>query len=249
MRRFFIDINSIDKNQVKITGPQAHHIKDVIRLKPGDRFTGLDGLGKIYRLRVKDMNNGIKADIENIDLYKDDFRRVLLACAIPKRNKMDDIMQKATELGATDIVPMVTERTIVKINEKAKSSKQVRWQKIALEACKQSSRAILPQVHDITGFEQALQLTDNLGYKNRIIPFLGEDKTHIVNFMSNEIKDIAVFIGPEGDFTSKEIRLAKTHNFQAVSLGSFVLKVDTACCFALSIVSAQPLYIKDKTNS
>jgi 16S rRNA (uracil1498-N3)-methyltransferase len=239
MRRFFIDINSIDKNEARITGPQAHHIKDVIRLKPGDRFIGLDGLGKIYRLRVKDMHDGIKADIENIESDKNNLRRILLACAIPKGNKMDDIIHKATELGATDIAPMVTERTIVKINEKAKSSKQVRWQKIALEACKQSSRAVLPQVHDIMGFKQALQLTDNLGYKNRIIPFLGEDKTHIANFMSKKIKDTAVFIGPEGDFTSKEIRLAEKHNFQAVSLGTFILKVDTACCFALSILSAE----------
>jgi 16S rRNA (uracil1498-N3)-methyltransferase len=240
MRRFFIDINSIDKNEVRITGSQAHHIKDVIRLKPGDRFIGLDGTGKIYRLRVTDTDGGIKADIENTDFYKADTRRILLACAIPKRNKMDDIMQKATELGATDIVPMATERTIVKISTEAKSSKQTRWQKIAIEACKQSARTILPRVHGISGFQQALRLTDNLGYKDRIIPFLGENRTHIVNFMSNKIKDIAVFIGPEGDFTSKEIRLAEKHNFQAVSLGSFVLKVDTACYFALSIISAQP---------
>jgi 16S rRNA (uracil1498-N3)-methyltransferase len=248
MRRFLIEEKFIKKDKVYIKGKEAHHIKDVIRLKPGDRFIGLDGLGKVYRLRVTDTNDTIKAAIEKIDFCKDDFRRILLACALPKRNKMDDIMQKATELGATDIIPMITERTIVKISAKAKTSKQTRWQKIVIEACKQSARTIFPQVHNISDFEQALQLADILGYSNRIIPFPGENENHILNFISDKIKDIAVFVGPEGDFTSKEISLAKKHGFQAVSLGPFILKVDTACCFALSILSAQPLCVKGKNQ-
>jgi len=238
MRRFFIDEKLIDKDRVTVKGPEAHHIRDVVRLKHGDRFIGLDGKGKIYTLRVIEAKKDVIACIERISLQGAGNNKILLACAIPKKNKMDDIVEKATELGAVDIIPMITERTIVKADSKASVNKRFRWQKIAIEASKQSGRIEFPQIHNIVGFEEALKVAASLDYDNKIIPFVGEGMNHINNVMRQGVKNTAIFIGPEGDFTQKEIAFAKSQGFKIVSLGALVLKVDTACIFALSVVSS-----------
>jgi len=241
MRRFFIDEKLVDQDKVTIKGPQAHHIRGVIRLKQGDRFIGLDGKGKIYTLRVIETKKDVIACIEKISLQEARCSRILLACAIPKKNKMDDIVEKATELGVMDIIPMITERTIVKADSKAMSSKRLRWQKIVFEASKQSGRADIAKVHDIVNLEEALKIASNIGYDSKIIPFVPESAHDIKDVLPKEVKSAAIFIGPEGDFTPKEIALAANCGFQPVSLGPLVLKVDTACFFALSLISSRCL--------
>jgi 16S rRNA (uracil1498-N3)-methyltransferase len=241
MRRFFIDEKLIDGDRVIIKGPEAHHIKDVIRLKVGGRFTGLDGKGKAYTLRILKAGEDIVACVEKISLCKSNCPRILLACAVPKKNKMDDIVEESTQLGVTDIIPMITARTIVKADYKTKDKKRLKWQKIVLEASKQSGRATLAKVHDIVDFKDALKITDNMDYDKRIMPFLAEGTNRINDVLTGKIKSVAVFIGPEGDFTRKEVELAMNYGFCPVSLGPLVLKVDTACIFALSVISARYL--------
>jgi 16S rRNA (uracil1498-N3)-methyltransferase len=238
MKRFFIDRKLIIENTARIRGPQAHHIRDVIRLGPGDRFTGLDNEGRIYTMRIKSVEGDILADIEDISLFPKEECKVLLACAVSKKNKMDYIVEKSTELGVTDIIPMMTDRTIVKLSKAASDRKQARWQRIAIEATKQSGRAVSPNIHNISDFRQALNLTEQLGYRNRIIPYVAETELHIIDCILDRMSDIAVFIGPEGDFTEREICLAKNNGIKPVSLGQAILKVDTACLFALSLISA-----------
>jgi 16S rRNA (uracil1498-N3)-methyltransferase len=237
MRRFFIDEKLISNDKVIIRGPEAHHIKDVIRLKPGDRFIGLGGKGKIYTLKVLEAKKDIVASVEKVSLRQTAGNRILLACALPKKSKMDDIIAKATELGASDIIPMITKRTIVRSDSVSSNKKQARWERIAIEASKQSGRIVFPKVHGIVDFECALELADKLAYSNKIIPFVGEGLGHISKLSVKECKDIAVFIGPEGDFTRKEIEIAQSCGFKTVSLGPLVLKVDTACFFTLSVIS------------
>jgi 16S rRNA (uracil1498-N3)-methyltransferase len=237
MRRFFIDEKLINRNRVTVKGPEAHHIKDVVRLKAGDYFIGLDGKGKAYTLRILETGKDIVARVEKVSLCKSDFPRTLLACAVPKKNKMDDIVEKAVQLGVTDIIPMITQRTIVKADFKTKTKKRLKWQKIVLEASKQSGRTDFAMVHDIVDFKDALEMTDNMGYDQRIIPFIKEGLGTIKDVLPKTITSVAVFIGPEGDFTQKEIDAAKRCGFKAVSLGPLVLKVDTACIFALSAIS------------
>lgn len=236
MRRCYIDKGRIESKNVTISGREAHHIRDVIRLKPGDRLIGFDGEGRNYMLRITSSGSDIRAEIERSSLQKIDMTKVLLACALPKKSRMDYIIEKATELGVADIVPMATKRTIVKVDKQSAVSKKKRWDKIALEASKQCGRDTLPKIHSVTGFRQALKLSDKLGYEERIIPYVCESTVHIKDAIPKKAKSISIFIGPEGDFSREEIELAKSHKFKAVSLGSLVLKVDTAAIFAVSVI-------------
>jgi len=236
MRRFFIDKESIKANKVIIKDKEAHHIKDVIRLKQGDRLLGLDGTGKTYTLCIRKIGAIIEADIEKVSIQSTAMPRILLACAMPKKGKIDYIIEKATELGVSDIVAMATERTIVKIDNKNRTAKQKRWERIVVEASKQCGRDRLPKVYEAMNFKEAVKLAEGLDYKTKILPCLCEGRTDIGEAISKRYDNIAVFIGPEGDFSRNELKYAKEHGFKTVSLGPLVLKVDTACIFCISVI-------------
>lgn len=239
MRRFFINNRAIRGNRVIIDGEEAHHIRDVIRLKAGDRLSGFDGTGKTYTLRIKRVTRTIEAEIENVSSRNLNMLRVLLACALPKKSKMDYIIEKVTELGVSDVIPMVTERTAVKIDDKSRTTRPKRWQKIALEASKQCGRDVLPRIYEIMEFKDAVRLTEDLGYKKKLLPCLCEGRKTLNEALTGNIKEIAVFIGPEGDFADSEITYAKDCGFESVSLGELVLKVDTACIFTISVIQGR----------
>jgi 16S rRNA (uracil1498-N3)-methyltransferase len=237
MRRFFIDKKYIKSGFVIISGKEAHHICNVIRLKEGDRFIGTDGEGNTYTLRIRKITNSIEAEIEKITERQAPMPRILLACAIPKKNKIEHIIEKATELGVTELIPMITERTVIKIDKKKIDIKKERWQRIALEACKQSGRSEFPIIHDPMDFKQAADKAE-AAYNTKLIPCLSEGARYITKTISKSLKSIAVFIGPEGDFSEKEIIYAKDKGMRPVSLGQLVLKVDTACVYTLSIIQS-----------
>lgn len=236
MRRFFIDKSSIKDNIVTIKGKEAHHIKDVIRLKVGDSFMAIDGNGKTYTLKIDKLKEAVVAKIEKVTSKKVDSPRILLASALAKKNKFDYIIEKATELGVTDIIPMITERTIIKVDSKSKIIKQNRWKNITIESAKQCGRNKLPVVHKITDLKGAIAITKELGYDSKIIPYVSESVKQIKQVIEKSKKDVAIFIGPEGDFTDKEIALAEANNIIPVSLGELVLRVETACIYAVSVV-------------
>jgi len=236
MRRFFIETLDTNEKIVVIKGKEAHHIKDVVRLKVGDRFLGFNGSGSTYTLRIKKITDKVEAIIEKISSGKENMPKILLACALPKKSKIDHIIEKATELGVCEIVPMTTERTVVKLDTKSSTTKKRRWEKIALEASKQCGRDTLPKIHDLMSFKKAVELVSDLGYKNKILPCLCEGTKELRDIDVDNTKEIAVFIGPEGDFSEKEIEDAKANGFDLVSLGPLVLKVDTACFFSISVL-------------
>jgi len=234
MRRFFIERSDIDGKDVIVKGKEAHHIRNVIRLKKGDRFLGFDNSGKAYTLCIEKITEDVYAKIEKISSKGISSIKILLASALPKKSKMDDIIQKATELGVHEIIPITTENTIVKIDAKAKAAKKDRWDRIALEASKQCARDTLPKIHKVMDFKRAVSFADEIGYKKKILPCLCEGAREIESFNLNQTKNIAVFIGPEGDFSEKEIDYAKNNGLDLVSLGPLVLRVDTACFFSIS---------------
>lgn len=236
MKRFYIDKNAIKTGKIIISGKEAHHIRDVIRLKPGDRFIGFDGAGKSYTLRIIKAGVDIKAEIEKVSSQRINMPKILLACALVKKSKMDYIIEKATELGVADIIPIITEHTVIKIDKTSKANKQKRWKRIALETSKQCGRDTLPKIYGITDLKDALRLTEKLNYKNRIMPYLCEGAVYIKDILLQDPNSIAIFIGPEGDFSIKEADLAKHYDFKTASLGELILKVDTAAIFAISAI-------------
>lgn len=240
MSRFYVPRENIRKNKIEITGNEAHHILDVMRMQNKDKVVVFDGTGNEYTGFIQEVNRPDTKLIVEIISTKRPAREkqvdVTIAQAIPKKCKMEHIIEKATELGAIGIIPMITDRTIVRPGLTARKTKLVRWKKIALAAAKQCGRADIPPVEKICEFKDIVSRIDQYDLtlfaclRERSIPV----KSALADFKAGRI---LVIIGPEGDFTPEEIRIADRDNCKFVSLGARVLKSDTAGIFVLSILN------------
>jgi 16S rRNA (uracil1498-N3)-methyltransferase len=230
MHRFFVA-----KEQIPIiTGTDVHHIKDVLRMKAGDKLELLDGTGKIYRAKIAEIKKDrvICHIIESRTQKTESGARVTIAQCLPKAKKMDLIIQKCTELGVHRIIPTLSERSI------AKAEKIERWKKIAKEASEQSGRASIPEISPLTRFEDVLKLKHQ--YDLALIPWELEKSTTLKKVLttppssfglrrtSHQPNHLLVVIGPEGGFSREEIELARKAGFKSISLGKTILRTETA---------------------
>ncbi|MDP6685781.1 MAG: 16S rRNA (uracil(1498)-N(3))-methyltransferase [Candidatus Omnitrophota bacterium] len=238
--RFYVSPEYIfpEKKLIEIRDrEELHHIRDVMRLGEGTRVTIFDGQGKEYSGHIKGINRrSAIISIRNIKEARSDVSySVTLYQAIPKKSKMAFIIEKAVELGVDTIVPIVTERTIPRIDSKA-LSKIERWRRIATSASKQSGRIRLPEISKVIDFKKALSESKKSGQV--IFAALDETKVPLKTLLQAESqKDIAIFVGPEGDFSPGEISMAKDAGYSICSLGSLVLRVETAAIYILSCLS------------
>lgn len=237
MSRFYVPCDAIHKDVIYIRGCEAHHARDVMRVKVSDDIIVFDGSGKEYFCVIDKIGkNDIIAKVNKTIKRKVDNFRLALAQAMPKLNKMDFVIERATELGVERIIPMITERAIIK-TEAGKAVPRVnRWKKLAIEASKQCGRVTVPEINDIENYKDSLSHIKN--YELAIIPTLCEGTLRLKEILKNKIvKSAIIFIGPEGDFTEGEINLAKSKGAEAVSLGRKVLRAETAAITALSILN------------
>jgi 16S rRNA (uracil1498-N3)-methyltransferase len=235
--RFYVPAESVKGKQLIIGGDEAHHIIDVMRLKPSDTVVAFDGTGREYTGSIRSVSKGsVVIDILNTaESVSRAAERITLIQAIPKKAKMDYIVEKATELGVSAVVPVVTERTIPEWDEPKRASCVRRWRKIALEASKQSSRIDIPSVSDIIDFKAYVKVAAIDGLA--IIPTLGGKVIGLREALRGRRgRPVTVAIGPEGDFTQGEVDTARLAGFKPVSLGPRVLKSDTAGLAALAIL-------------
>ncbi len=239
MPKFFVSKEDICNNAVTITGEDVSHIKRVLRLKCGDTLQVCDGMGTDYTVRIENFEKDciIAGVISSGENNAEPPIDIILFQGIPKSDKMDFIIQKSVELGVRSIIPVSTDRTVVKIaNEKDARGKTGRWQKIALEASKQCNRGIIPHIGMPVSFEDALKQASKTA-ELCIIPYEKEKG----GFLKPVIKDsktkrIAVFVGPEGGFTENEVRRALDFNIRAVTLGPRILRTETAGIAVISIL-------------
>ena len=238
MSRFYIPPEAVKGNEILITGVEAHHILDVMRLKKNDKVVTFDGTGREYTGFVKDVKR--KSLTVEIIETRDGVSgkggiKITLIQAITKKEKMDYIVEKATELGAHSIMPVVADRTIPEWDEVKKKKQAERWQAIAKEASKQCGRSDVPVIGAIKSFNEAA--AGIIGFDLALIAALSDDFIGLKEALSGFKGGKAVIaIGPEGDFTSEEIACAKKAGFKPVSLGSRVLKSDTAGLAVLAIM-------------
>jgi len=235
--RFYVSPESIfpEKNIIEIKDrKEVHHIRDVMRLRQGASVNVFDGRDREYLGSIKEVNrNSIVIEIKRAVDFKGDIPyKVTLYQAVPKRTKMDFIIKKAIELGVDRIVPIVTERTVPVIGEKG-HAKIERWSRISKVASKQCGRTSLPVISDISDFNKALVESK----KDDLVIFAALDKDarplrEILK--APNPKGIAVFVGPEGDFSQGEISMAKGQGYNICSLGPLVLRVETAAIYILS---------------
>ena len=245
MNRFFIEkIKASDKFIFLNDPAQLHHLRDVLRIRPQERIAVFDCSGNEYASVVVEIGPSCaKLEMKEKRPPNEPGVQISVACAIPKKVKMDDIIDKLTQLGVACVIPLQTERVIVKLDEQKKIQRFQRWEKIALSAVKQSQRSSRVIIKPITDFNELVGRVQDFDLK--LIPTLeAERKTlkNIFNQTAKQLKKIMVLIGPEGDFTPGEIALAKEAGFLPVSLGQQVLRVDTA---AIAVVSFIKLNAQD----
>lgn len=236
MNRFFIKNEQVSKDILYIEGEDVKHIRDVLRLRTGDKIEAVCGgfiyIGKILRIeknlvtvKIAEIFKGNGEPSFNIILYQ----------GIPKGEKMDFIIQKCTELGVKEFFPLLTERTVVKVKDKNKEkSKITRWTKIAKEAAQQSKRDLFPKIDDIISFDDMIELIKG---ENIIVPY-EEEKNNRIRDAIKSIKNgrVNLIIGPEGGFAQKEIETLRGIGANTVTLGPRILRTETAGIVAASIL-------------
>jgi 16S rRNA (uracil1498-N3)-methyltransferase len=227
MHRFYID--HIDGDKVYLTdSEQLHHLRDVLRLKVDDEVIVFDSKGKEYAgVITKIERKQAELKVTPIKSTRHHKTKLTLACAIPKGSRMDDIIDYLTQLGVERIIPMWTERVVVKLDDARAEERHKRWRKIAQNAARQSQQSRIPLVEPLTRFEDVVLKAGN--YDLKLIPNLSGERRLIKDVLAeSRPKNIIVLIGPEGDFTPEEVALALGNGFLAVSLGDTVLRVATA---------------------
>jgi 16S rRNA (uracil1498-N3)-methyltransferase len=234
--RFFISPDQVSGSNITLSGEDVHHVGVVLRVKPGDLLSLADGTGTAYTVRVADAGHKeIRTEIVSRSKREIGYPRVSLGQGLPKSDKMDWIVQKTTELGVSTIVPLVTERTIVKVRDEGKRT--TRWQKICREAAMQSNRIDIPVVEAIRPFGDFLRTSNSKPGILRLIPW-EEGTEPIKNVLRQHqgMKQIVLLIGPEGGFSPVEAELAKSRGFLPVSLGPNILRTETAAVATLSMI-------------
>jgi 16S rRNA (uracil1498-N3)-methyltransferase len=231
VQRIAILPTQIHDRSIGLTPTQHHYLTRVIRLQHGSRFHAIDGTGKLYLAELTGDTAQIIELITNQDVA---FQPVTLICALPKGNNFDDIVRACTELGVTEIIPAIGDRTLLQPSPQ----KLQRWRKIAQEAAEQSERISIPSIADPQPFQAIFDRLPALC--DRYLCEARGEHPHLLTCVQTNRADtpIIIAIGPEGGWTDNEIALAIGHNFQLVSLGKQILRTITAPIVALSIVTA-----------
>ena len=241
MYQFFIQPDSIKEEEIWIADSQdVNHIRNVLRMKKGEKVSlCCEAKGKEYICSIEEIESDIvKAAIIDINGESRELPvKITLFQGLPKSDKMEMIIQKAVELGVYEVIPVSTARAVVKLDAKKEASKQKRWQTIAESAAKQSKRMVIPEIHSVMKFSEAVNYAEELDI--RFIPYeLAEDMAHTKKLFEQiePGQSIGIFIGPEGGFTPEEIELAMNHQVQPITLGKRILRTETAGMTVLSIL-------------
>lgn len=230
MYNFFADSESRNGNTYIITGADHNHIKNVLRMKAGEKFLVSDG-GASHLCELESIDGTasivriIEENFQNTELPI----KIYLFQGLPKSDKLELIIQKTVELGVAGIIPVEMTRSIVKLDEKKKSSKRERWQAIAESAAKQSKRNIVPEVFDVTTYKQAMEKAKGLDLL--LVPYENENGMKATADALSNIKvgsSIGILIGPEGGFEEKEVAQAIEAGGISISLGNRILRTETA---------------------
>ncbi|MBI4024889.1 MAG: 16S rRNA (uracil(1498)-N(3))-methyltransferase [Verrucomicrobia bacterium] len=239
MHRFFIPKSEIQGERLVLTGSEWHHCREVLRAKTGDRITVFDGAGREYLAEILEA----RSDEARLQLAQKSETppppcSITLAQALPKNKTMDFIVQKATELGIREIIPILSERSNIHLQSDVIAAKMLRWRQISIEAAKQCGLNWLPS---ISYPRKVREMADIRSHdRMRFIGSLQPDAKPLWDYLRG-LKPleggILLMIGPEGDFTPAEINLVQDAGFKPLSLGPLALRCDTAAVYAISTLN------------
>jgi 16S rRNA (uracil1498-N3)-methyltransferase len=239
MQRFFVTPDQVGEDKIRIQGSDVNHMKNVLRMRPGEEVMVSDGNNRQYRCRVEDYPEGeavlaiLEAGLVDTELPS----RIYLFQGLPKQEKMELIVQKAVELGVCQVIPVQTRRCVVKLDAKKAAKKVQRWQQIAESAAKQAGRGYIPAVSEVMTFQEALAFSETLDI--RLIPYELADGMEGTRKILDGIRpgqSVGIFIGPEGGFEKEEVGRAVEAGAMPITLGKRILRTETAGIAVLSIL-------------
>ncbi len=240
MYRFFVEKEQIGDGEIRITGSDVNHIKNVLRLKIGEKLTVSDGSNVAYFGEVAEyLPDEVLIRVNEVQEGKHELpSRITLFQGLPKGDKMDLIVQKCVELGVAEIIPVKMERCIVKLDSKKETNRLKRWNAISESAAKQAKRMFIPEVCPCVSFEEALEVQKS--FDIRLLPYeLAEGMEGSRKILSKIPKgsSISILIGPEGGITKEEVTKAMDIGMIPITLGRRILRTETAGMALMAILS------------
>lgn len=237
MPRYFVEPENITENEIVLVGEDVKHISTVLRSQIGEEIQVCDGCGNDYDCSIAEISKkDIRLEIIRKELSQSEPKtKVTLFQGLPKSDKMELIIQKCVEIGIETIVPVATDRAVVKLDKKDGQKKTERWQKISLSAAKQSGRGVIPKIESVMSFKEAIKLATNM--EIAIIPYEKEEDFGIKEALKDfKGKELGVFIGPEGGFSDEEIQFAIENGVKPITLGKRILRTETAAIAVSAIL-------------
>ncbi|MBE9208375.1 16S rRNA (uracil(1498)-N(3))-methyltransferase [Nostoc sp. LEGE 06077] len=236
LQRIAIAPSQFQQDQILLTSQQIHYLGRVLRLREGDRFIAMDGMGKWWLAQL----TGEQAQVlESLSVETELPIAITLIVALPKGNGFDEVVRCCTEIGVTCIAPVMSDRTLLHPSPQ----KLERWRRIAAEAAEQSERAFVPTILEPVAFTSKLNCQESIVNSQQYICEARGNYPHLLNCLPNQEtraneQELIIATGPEGGWTEQEVENAIASGFQPVSLGRRILRAVTAPIVALSLVTA-----------
>ena len=248
MHRFYVAPKNWDPRALVLRGSESHHARNVLRMEAGDKLVLFNGAGRELTAEIASIADDEVRLRKLHEAETEPLRcRIVLGQAIPKGKNMDLIVQKAVEIGAAEIAPIISDRTIVQLDSESGLQKQAKWQQIAIEAAKQCGQNWLPRVHAPKKLAEFFSSSDQQ-FDLRLIGSLQPGAQHLKSILETystehgvRPRSVLMLVGPEGDFTPAELALARRNGCQPITLGPIILRVETAALYCLSVLSYELL--------
>ena len=241
MYRFFVSTEQLQQEPIRIGGEDYNHIHNVLRMKPGEEVLVTDQGDKEYLCKIVEYDmTSQEVLLQVVDIFGNNRElpaKIILFQGYPKGDKMEQIVQKAVELGVAEVVPVMMKRCVVKLDDKKAAKKIERLNGVALSAAKQSKRGRIPEVKTVMSMEDAIQYAGTLDHV--IVPYESADGMEYSKKVIEQVTDggsIGIFIGPEGGFETSEITAIEDIGGKVISLGHRILRTETAGMVVLSLL-------------
>lgn len=247
MYQFFVEDEQIGRAFITITGADVNHIKNALRMKPGEKIRISNQKGRDYFCEISEVaDDFVQAEILKNEAPSTELSgKIYLFQGIPKGDRMETVIEKAVELGVYEIIPVAMRRCVVKLDAKKESARIKRWQKLSETAAKQSKRSRIPKIHEIMNYQEAAEYA--LQCDVCLVPYeneMGMKKTKEALSSIKPGDSVAVLIGPEGGFSKEEIEFVKDR-MHLISLGRRILRTDTA---GIAVMAAMMLELEAKAE-
>jgi len=239
MPTFFVERRNIEGDTALLSGTEAGHMLRSLRLSVGDSFYAFDEEGNRYRMRILETTSrSLRAEVlETAPPEPPPDVEITLLVGLPKADKMDFILEKATELGCSRVVPFRSSRTIPRLDGREARRKILRWERVALAAAKQCGSGRVPEIPGLVSFPEAIAIGARSA--GRIVLYEGVGRFGLARALAGmETADsVSLLIGPEGGFSEEEVREAESAGFVRTGLGQRILRVETAALAAVAMVT------------